>query len=88
MSTEWQEVRLRCVFPPNAQPPYKITVLTVVEATELEVGLFQRSMRYNLVASLHSCPRPNLRLYCTVLVLVLYSYLYSTSTCKVHVLAY
>ena len=67
MSTEWQEVRQRCVFPPNAQPPYKITILTVFEVTEIEVGLFQRSMRYNLLASasasIHSCPRANLRFY-------------------------
>ncbi|XP_033727036.1 calpain-D-like isoform X2 [Pecten maximus] len=41
----WHEVRIKGVFPPNAGKPWKFVNLSIMERTQLDIGLFQKSFR-------------------------------------------
>ncbi|OWF40157.1 calpain-D-like [Mizuhopecten yessoensis] len=43
--SDWNEVRIKGVFPPNAGKPWKFINLAIMEKTQLDIGLFQKSYR-------------------------------------------
>ncbi|XP_060066848.1 calpain-D-like [Ylistrum balloti] len=43
--SDWHELRIKGVFPPNAGKPWKFVNLSLLERTQLDIGLFQKSHR-------------------------------------------
>ncbi|KAJ8298501.1 hypothetical protein KUTeg_025032 [Tegillarca granosa] len=44
----WQELRLKGTFPPHAAQRWKFYKLGIISDTQVDIGLFQKSMRYAL----------------------------------------
>ncbi|XP_069105920.1 calpain-D-like [Argopecten irradians] len=43
--TGWHEVRIKGVFPPDTIQPWKFVNLSIIERTQMDIGLFQKSFR-------------------------------------------
>ena len=69
--SDWMEYRCSGVLPQNAVKPLKLTEIEIFETTEVEVGLFQESLRY---VCCH-----NLVVYFVAPVLILFEY---TQSCR------